>query len=319
MKYYKIFLIFDLKLQVMFMKRYVFLLLIVTISLAAYGQSDILLTQQWFSRININPAATGNSNNVDIFLLNRQQWVGFENAPRTNILNAHSYFNSIQSGLGFNLMLDKLGVGRQTVDAMLSYAYHIDLSDKMLLSMGLSGGYYNRQWDPQKNNWSDDNDPEKLIDRSSIGSADFNAGLELNAYGIIFGASATHLLNSSPEKAYTDKPGRAYYIYTRYRWSIDRTIDLAPGIMYRNSNRSSFFDINVMGYYQKKYWVGLSFRPNNSFAAMLGAEFGMFRAGYSYDHSIGALSSLASNTHEFMLSVRIQKPQKGRKTTRFLE
>ena len=285
---------------------------------AAYGQSDIFLTQQWFSRINMNPAATGNSNNVNVFLLNRQQWVGFDNAPSTSVLNAHSYFNSIQSGLGFNLIFDKYGVSHQTVNAMLSYAYHIDMTDDVLLSFGLSGGIYNNNWDPKRLIREDDMqvDQELMVDKMSRTTPDFNAGMELNAYGITFGASITHLLNSTPDNT---KPGREFYGYARYRRTIDRNFDIAPGVMYRNGNFHNFFDINVMGYYQKKYWAGLSFRPNNAFAVMLGAEFGIFRIGYAYDHSIGVTSSLATNTHEILLSVRIQKPQKGRSSTRFLD
>jgi type IX secretion system PorP/SprF family membrane protein len=283
----------------------------------AYGQSDIFLTQQWFSRININPAATGNSNNIDVFLLNRQQWTGFDNAPKTSVLNAHSYFNTIQSGLGLSLMFDRIGVSHETVDATLSYAYHIDLADEVLLSLGLSGGIYNSQWDPKKNSMSEEDDPELLTDKSSRTTPDFDAGFELNAYGMTFGASGTHLINS--RDTYTGKPGRAFYAYARYRMAIDRNFEVAPSIMYHNSNRSNFFDLNVTGWYRKKYWAGLSFRPNNAFAVMLGAEINMFRVGYAYDRSVGATSSLAANTHEIMLSVRIQKPKKGRPTNRWLD
>ena len=184
-------------------KRKIIIALLLIMGSVAYGQSDIFLSQQWFSRINMNPAATGISNNVDVFLLNRQQWVGFENAPRTNVLNAHSYFNNIQSGLGLSLMLDKLGVSHQTVNAMFSYAYHIDLSDEILLSLGLSGGVYNNKWDPDPNRLSEVDDKEVLGQKSSRTSSDFHTGLELNGYGFTFGASVTHLLNSSPDKAFT--------------------------------------------------------------------------------------------------------------------
>jgi len=300
-------------------KRIILFILLIAGGSITYGQSGIFLTQQWFSRINMNPAATGNSNNVDVFLLNRQQWTGFENAPRTSILNAHSYFNAIRSGLGMSLMYDKLGVSYQTVDFMFSYAYHIDLSEDILLSMGLSGGLYNSNWDPKKNRFSEENDQHLLAYKSSRTTANFNTGMELNAYGFTFGLSAIHLLNSSPEKSYTGEPGREFYSYLRYRRAISQNFDIAPGIMYRNGNRNNFFDFNLMGYYMKKFWAGFSFRPDNAFAMMLGTEYGMFRFGYAYDRSIGAVSSLASNSHEFMLSLRIQKPQKGRKTTRFLD
>ena len=300
-------------------KRKIFFALVLMVGTVAYGQSDIFLTQQWLSRINMNPAATGNSNNVDVFLLNRQQWIGFDNAPRTSVLNAHSYFNSIQSGLGLSLMLDKLGVSHQTVNAMFSYAYHLDLTDEMLLSLGLSGGLFNNHWNPRKNTFSEPEEEEFYYEKSSRTAADFHTGFELRGYGGTLGASVTHLLNSSPEKAYNGKPGREINAYARYRTAINQNIEIAPGIMYRNANHSHFFDVNITGYYQKKYWAGLSLRPKKSFAAMMGFEYNMFRIGYAYDRSVGAVSSLSANTHEFMLSARIQKPQQGRKTTRFLD
>jgi hypothetical protein len=140
--------------------------------------------------------------------------------------------------------------------------------------------------------------------------------MELKAYGVTFGASVTHLLNSIPDNT---KPGRELYGYLRYRKTIDRNFDVVPSIMYRNGNYTNYFDINVLAYYLKKHWAGLSFRPNNSFAAMLGFEYGIYRIGYAYDRSIGTTSSLSLNSHEFLLSIRIQKPQQGRKTTRFLD
>ena len=311
---------FCVKLEIMSFKRKILSAWLIAACFATYGQSDILLTQQWFSRINMNPAATGNSDNINVFLLNRQQWIGFENAPSTNVLNAHSYFNSIQSGLGFSMIYDKRGVSHQTVNAMFSYAYHIDLTEEILLSLGLSGGLFNSNWDPKRH--IDPNLPPTEIDRElnvdklSPTSADFHAGTEISAYGFTLGASVTHLLNSKPDNF---KPGREIYGYLRYRRAIDRNFDIAPGIMYRNGNYSNYFDINVMGYYLKKYWAGLSFRPNNSFAAMLGMEYGMFRVGYAYDRSIGTTSSLSLNSHEILLFIRIQKPQQGRITNRYLD
>ena len=301
-----------------FRKNILFVLLMMAGSVAN-GQSDIILTQQWFSRINMNPAATGNSDNVDVFLLNRQQWVGFDNAPKTTIMNAHTYFNSIQSGLGMSLLYDKLGVSHQTVNAMLAYAYHIDLTNEILLSTGLSGGLYNSNWDPGRNEFPDKGNITNELDmnKSSRSVADFNAGLELNGYGITLGASMTHLLNARSTDDH--KPWRGLYAYLRYSTTIDWDYDIVPGVIYRYANFGHFLDFNLLCYYKKKYWAGVSFRPDNSFAALLGIEFGMFRVGYSYDRSIGGFSSLAANTHEVMLSVRIQKPQQGRQTTRFLD
>ena len=294
-----------------------FLLLLVANNLA-YGQSDIFLTQQWFSRINMNPAATGNSASIDVFLLNRQQWVGFEGAPKTSVVNVHSYISPIRSGLGLSLIYDRLGVSRQNVNAMFVYAFHVDLSEDITLALGLASGIFNSNWDPNRNSFPDDNvaDQTLLSDRFSRTSADFNTGMELNGYNITLGASVTHLLNSD---VYAGKPVREFYSYLRYRWMINRNLDIAPGVMFRYSNNINFFDFNVTGYFMRNFWVGFSFRPNNAVSTMLGVEFGMFRVGYAYDRSIGDLSSLARNSHEIMLFARIFQQRQERQTTRFLD
>ena len=65
--------------------------------LQASAQQDLLLSQEIFSRVNKNPAATGNTNDVDIFLHGRIQWAGIENSPRTGVLNVTNYIDKIKS------------------------------------------------------------------------------------------------------------------------------------------------------------------------------------------------------------------------------
>ena len=57
-----------------------------------HAQNDILLTQQWLSRINQNPAATGNSDNIGIFILTHKQLAGFEDTPSTQVLISLTIF-----------------------------------------------------------------------------------------------------------------------------------------------------------------------------------------------------------------------------------
>ena len=74
------------------MKRNIYIKLL-TILLAlisgfnTYAQQDLMVSQQIFSRMNINPAGTGNIERFDAFLLGRLQWAGVDNTPRTGLLN----------------------------------------------------------------------------------------------------------------------------------------------------------------------------------------------------------------------------------------
>ena len=51
------------------------------------AQQDLMVSQQIFSRINVNPAGTGNNKGCDAFLLGRIQWAGVDNSPKTGLLN----------------------------------------------------------------------------------------------------------------------------------------------------------------------------------------------------------------------------------------
>ena len=60
------------------MKKVILTIAVVLSSLSLFAQRDLMLSQQFFSRLNINPSATGNTDDVDIFLLGRWQWMGLE-------------------------------------------------------------------------------------------------------------------------------------------------------------------------------------------------------------------------------------------------
>lgn len=68
-------------------KKYILALCAALLALTSYAQQDLMLSQEVFSRVNKNPAATGNTNDIDIFLHGRIQWAGIENGPKTTVLN----------------------------------------------------------------------------------------------------------------------------------------------------------------------------------------------------------------------------------------
>ena len=105
-----------------------------------FAQGDFKLSEQMFSRINQNPSAIGNNEKIQLFTATRLQWAsrGLEVTPTSALLNGHIYFESIKSGFGISFIYDELGLANQTIDAKICYAYNIDLSETMLLSLGLS-------------------------------------------------------------------------------------------------------------------------------------------------------------------------------------
>ena len=230
----------------------------------ANAQRDLMLSQQFFSRLNANPAATGNSDDIDLFLLGRWQWIGVEDSPKSGVLNVSDYFENVRSGVGLSLSYDNLGVGNKTTIAKAAYAYHINLNESMLLSMGLSGGVLYHCWNPEDH---------RLMDPSEFGLPTFPAeivshvypdmdfGVELATPGLLFGASVNHLLYND-EDVTTSKPGRQFYWYVRGLFSVSETFDFAPALVYMHRNTVDRAELNCLLYYNRFLWGGVTYRPD---------------------------------------------------------
>lgn len=303
--------------------RKILLPLLLLISIYTYSQ-DFLLSEQWFSRINRNPAATGNSKDINLFYMNRQQWVGFENAPSTNILNAHAFFEGISSGLGFTFYYDTQGLGDKALNAKLAYAYHTNVAKNMLLSFGVSAGVLNKSFDPNLLTLSDNSIP--TVEATSKSNLDMDLGVEFSMPVFMAGASVSHLLDNRGSEMTNINASRQVTAYARGNIALDNKFNLAPAFVYNNytSEGINFFEFNATTFYDKIYWFGLGtrFDSDMSFStlnAMLGLEWKMLRIGYGYDYSLGSLGNFKKSTHEIMLACKLAKPEcKKTSKTRFV-
>ena len=88
----------------------------------------------------------------------RNQWVGIEDAPKTTLLSIYGKSNDHVGlgGLVFNDQLCQFSRG----GANLTYAYHINLSQSIKLSLALSGGF--TQFKIDKENWNVSNPDDPL-------------------------------------------------------------------------------------------------------------------------------------------------------------
>jgi type IX secretion system PorP/SprF family membrane protein len=283
-------------------------------SLLALSQQDLLLSQQFFSRINKNPAGTGNSDDIELFMLGRMQWIGVDNSPRTFLLNATSYFEKAKSGVGLSVSFDKIGVGHSSTNAKAAYAFHVDLNEKWVLSMGLSAGAYFGYFDPDAHQLREEEEflSETFPQQKETNvSPDFDLGFELTSLNWLFGFSCTHITNNVST---TFEAARHFYAYTRGFFPVSGQWDLAPALVYMHRNKTDVMELSVMGFYNRLLWGGITWRPDLHSCAnpsmmvfTLGLEWNKIRFGYSYDLNLGKLNKLPSNTHEILLSIAIGK------------
>lgn len=283
----------------------------------AYAQQDLLLSQEIFSRVNKNPAATGNSNDVDIFLHGRIQWLGVDNGPRTAVLNVTDYEEKIHSGFGLSLSFDRFGIGHTSTNAKVIYSFQIDLSERFVLSLGLGSGVNIGGFDYSKNTLSNSYEYGNETypwDKVVQLSPDFDFGFELANPRWTLGVSMTHLLNGETT---TFKPGRHLYAYWTGLFPVGDNFDIAPLLSSMFHSQTQLFEVGSHVFFKRFIWGGAAFRPdfkgkmNTSVLALtLGFEKSKFRFGYSYDLGLGSDNLLPSNTHEVILSYGIAKKGK---------
>ncbi len=297
-------------------------------AISAFAQRDLMLSQQFFSRLNFNPAATGNSDDIDFFLIGRWQWANVEDSPKDGVFNVSNYVESIRSGFGISMSYDDLGIANHTFICKPAYAYHVNMNESMLLSMGLSFGVLYHSWDPEDHRVIDPwevglpsfpNEAEKKF------SPDMDFGMELATPKLMFGASIVHILNNE-EKVTTSVPGRQFYLYSRATLSPSDVLALCPAIVFMHRNSVSKVELNLQAFFNRKIWGGLTYRPDvgsgswfssNDLTFTIGMEKNRLRFGYAFNLGLGDIAKLSSQSHEVMISYRI--PKKKAKYQRFLE
>lgn len=312
------------------MMKKVLVLLLALFPLCIYAQTDVQLSQQLFSRINYNPAATGASNYINMYVMAREQWVGFKQAPSTQVFNAHSYFQGLRSGIGFSVSNDKIHL-MNAINAKLSYAYHIHFNENSYLSLGLSGGILHRKYNASEAvpELPGDMTLASYIGHESQLSPDFDFGIEFNTKNFQIGVSTTHLNNvmKKVEKLNLLQASRHIYAYAKYSFDVDRQWRLVPTVMGINSQNTFSLELNGMAFFRERFWFGASYRfSEEAVSESLIGIVGLFitdflRLGYSYDFGVGSMRKHSQGTHEIMLSLRLSKGDDnyGRKSPRFFE
>lgn len=296
------------------MKKIFIVLATLLFAVSAYAQQDLLMTQQFFSRINKNPAGIGNFEQIDAFLLGRFQWVDIKDSPKSGIFNVQTFKTELNSGFGFTMSYDDIGPAKGSFNPKAVYAYVLRLREDMVLSMGLSAGIQYAYFDASKYTPEDlteiTEDHDFIDDRVSEVHPDVDFGLEFSNPKYMFGVSGTHLL-----KYESTTTQSAFHIngYGRYFWDLSDNFVLAPALAYTWHDKVAVAEINAILFYKNFLWGGMTYHPDmfnkfgtNPIAFMLGAEYKNFRIGYTFDYNFGNVSKLSGSAHEIMLSYSVQ-------------
>jgi type IX secretion system PorP/SprF family membrane protein len=281
------------------MKR-IYLLTALLLPCSVIAQNDLQFSHFMFNEITYNPAATGNNDKLITSLVARQQWIGIENAPSTQFLNAHAYLEQVKGGVGLTVLNDRVGY-ENLLHLKLNYAYHLRVSEKSTFSTGMSAGFINKKLDGTRLVYEQAGDPDAVLTQTSDFIPDFGFGFEFNTSNLTTGLASTHVSQSLSSSTLFRLP-RHYFLYAKYKIKAGEDVHIIPALLVKSSGFIHQYELNTNVVYMNKFWGGITYRYKESLVGMAGFTISdRFRIGYSYDYNAKPVKSYSSGSHEIML------------------
>jgi len=296
----------------------------------ALAQQDVQFTQYYHNTIGFNPGVAGSNDAICLNVGHRSQWVGFDNAPTTQNINADIPLSILHGGLLVNIVNDQIGFF-QDISAALGYAYQLDLGPGTL-GLGLSVDFRNKnvktaQW-IYPDGTAGSNDPTILRPNTSAMTPELNFGAYYTTDLWYAGLSTSRLLQSEANFGGSAryKSKLHYYLTGGYHLSLpDYQLVLTPSFLIKSDLNSNIsMDLNVNALLQDKIYGGLGYRNQDALSLMAGYQvLPSLRLAYSYDITTSALSGYSGGSHEIFLNycfnIEIPEPVPGSyRNVRFL-
>lgn len=303
--------------------------------LPANGQQMPQYTQYIFNNYLLNPAISGIERYVDVKMGYRSQWQGLEGAPVTS-------FFSIQAPLGGSYRQDNItsfpekgsdpmsrsrvldyqasephhGVGMQAIsdrtgpinrlDLTATYAYHLGLSARLNLALGVAAGLSRRAIDISALGPLEENDPAIQGIQPNQLSPNLGAGLWLYGPRFFIGTSALQLLSGEGSGGSSKISAVPHFYATGgYKVFLSDDIDVLPSILLSKTSAAPMsVDLNAKLAFRDAFWLGGSFRKNDSFSAIAGFNIShLFNLSYAYDFTTSELQGISNGSHEIVLGL----------------
>lgn len=288
-----------------------------------FSQQDPNFTQYMYNTMSINPAYAGSREVLSATLLHRSQWLGFDDAPQTQTLTAHTPLKNEQMGLGLSVVNDQIGVVSDTYVSGV-YSYAIPISRFAKIRFGLNAGVQMLNVDFNRLNIEDNTDPLFTNNIENKISPQFGLGVLLSNDIYYVGISSPALLNTNHYEGNADENIEVrdrvhYYITSGVVLDLNRDIKFKPSVLFRHVSGSPLLaEVSTNFLFYDKFTAGAAYRFGNSFSGLFGFQASdSILLGLSYDSSLSDISNYNDGSIEFFLRFELFKRYKKMYTPRF--
>ncbi len=325
--------------------------LVLLFALTTYGwaQLDYRYTQFYQNPLPVNPAFSGIEDFVDVKVGYRTQWAGFDNSPTAmfasgnlafkisgnnkykhrgvRLFEAEAY-NSIENdddfgyrkskrhGLGVYVMQNSDG-GFENTGAFINYAYHINLTNQLVWSVGAGVGYelnrFNLNGISVLNPDLDATYQAYLRNDSQKSSANVNLGTVIYHKQFYLGYSvlnATKIIipgnNDSFNNLVNPLTHNIQFGFHYRKWRYGYLV--SPYLMINMRKNQPVEVIGALRVrYHDKVWGGIQY----TLLGAVGVSAGFYLTpniglNYGYEFPTSKISRVSTGTHELILSFKLK-------------
>lgn len=293
-----------------------FLSLLLLTSLTSKAQSDLLFSNSMRNVEVFNPAVIENNGMINIALMNRQQWVGFPDAPKATQFDMGYFFDLHSMGLKLNVLSQTTGK-EVTRNLILAYSYKVHFNEKYQLNFGIGAGLNQRQILYSQLVYLQGNEPLQRQDENYF-RPDFEFGVHFSSPLFTMGYAANHLTNINRDPSLSRVPLHQHF-YGTYSIPIIDRYSLRTGASYHQQGKVGYFQLDAQAYLGD-FQFGLGWRHLDAFIIKAGIKvMENLDLSYSYDLGINRLSNFNSGSHEILLLLRLEPPRRTYLSPRFLD
>jgi type IX secretion system PorP/SprF family membrane protein len=285
---------------------------------------DPHFSQQYTSRLRLNPAFTGLTSEVSATAAYRNQWPSLSGSFISNYLAADLRLGESKSSAGMQILLDQAGSGFTQFEFKGLYSYRTRISKKFAVSAGMEAGYGSRKTDLKSLVFGDQLSDDGIISDVSAEEPFSNSVkyLSLGAGGILYtdqlwlSIGLNHLNQPDIGIYSTDRlpvrtvlnSGYKFYAWTMYSENKLYELSFTPTVTYTRQGPLNNLDL---GFYTlfTPVTVGILYRgvpigtkTEQAVVFIAGVQLDQFRFAYSYDLGLSGLSAASGGAHEISLA-----------------
>ncbi|MBL7830324.1 MAG: PorP/SprF family type IX secretion system membrane protein [Saprospiraceae bacterium] len=296
---------------------------------ATYAQQERHYTQFFVNKMSLNPAYAGEDEIGSITAIYRNQWLGFEGAPQSQLVTLNTPLFSSRVGFGLGVFHSKIGLF-ETWDASMAYSYDLINRNNRSLRIGIQGSIRNFNIDINNPTivTTDPSDPSLINVDGAKYYGNFGMGLYLNVNKFYFGISSPRFFSNTigvnTTTNITAKEVPHVYLMTGLTLPAAQNIDVQTNVLGKYVDGAPFnMDVNVNLIFSKALTLGAGYRTGGDKYgdAIEGIVQYLFSKkigiGVAYDYSLSEISNVASGSIEGLLRINFTNNKNNLKNPRF--